>query len=159
MLVLLLLAMGGLAASQLLPPQQKQKIQAEARTLVKRGVEEVTSVIQQAAAPRRPEALDEKQLGGELAKNGASAALPGDEDGKRSRRRQTTVTLVTNPPGAEVLGPSGKLGVTPMPYNMRVGTSERLTFRKEGYAEVERRITGKRKETTVTVDLQPQAQR
>ena len=157
-LVVLLLAMGGLAASQLLPPQQKEKIQEEARTLVERGVKEVTSVIQQAAAPARPEPLDEKLLGGTDGKDGATAAVPGEEDARKKRsRRETTVTLVSNPPGAEVVGPSGKLGVTPMPFTLRVGSTERLTFRKDGYAEVERRVTGRRKETTVTVDLTPQS--
>jgi eukaryotic-like serine/threonine-protein kinase len=157
MVVVLLLAAGGLAATQVIPEDQQAKLQADARTLVKRGVEEVTSAIQNAAAPARPEALDEKALrDAEALKEGAAAAMPDDDRnrrGGRRTRRAVTVTLLSNPPGAEVLGARGRLGVTPLPFTVRVGASETLTFRKEGYADVERRITGPRKDGTVSVDL------
>jgi hypothetical protein len=68
-------------------------------------------------------------------------------------RDQVTIRLVTRPAGASVVGRSGTLGRTPLPYTTRLGSSEVLRFAKTGYAATSRRITATAKTKTVVVDL------
>jgi serine/threonine protein kinase len=75
-----------------------------------------------------------------------AADLPGD---------QMRLTLVTRPPGASVVGPSGSMGKTPFTYTARVGSTQALTFAKDGFVSTTRRITANPKRPTVVVDLVP----
>ena len=52
-----------------------------------------------------------------------------------------TLTLQTRPPGASVVGPSGSLGTTPLPWTVRPGTTHTLTFAKSGFHPATRRIS------------------
>jgi hypothetical protein len=64
-----------------------------------------------------------------------------------------TITLLSRPAGAEVSGPRGPLGVTPVDLTAKVGATQSLTFSKPGFASTVKKITVDRNETTVTVEL------
>ena len=68
-------------------------------------------------------------------------------------RDRVTIKLVSRPPGARVMGRSGQLGRTPLPYTARVGKSEVLRFAKTGYASTSKRITADSRTRTVVVEL------
>jgi hypothetical protein len=159
--LLLLVVAGAFAADRLLSKEEQRELQAQARILVRKGVEGVSAVIDP-GAPARPEALsDASPAGG--ARAGARASLPDEDKLEREaraggrRRERVTITLHSRPPGAEVRGPRGLVGTTPVQWSARVGASQSLTFRKDGYAPLVRKVTADRNETTLTVELQPSA--
>jgi hypothetical protein len=158
--LLLLVAAGAVAADRFLSKEQQHQLESQARTLVKKGVDGVASVIECSQA--RPEPVKD-QAGKQTddARAGARATLP-DEDklekemarvGRRRRGQEVTITLLSRPAGAEVSGPRGPLGVTPVDLTAKVGSTQSLTFRKPGFAPATKKITVDRKETTVTVEL------
>ena len=160
--LLLLVVAGAFAADRFLSKEEQRQLQTQARTLVRKGVEEVAAVIDRGQPPARPEPLpDELDDGPASPRTGARASLP-DEDrlerasraGER-RRERVTITLQSRPAGAEVSSSRGPLGVTPMPWTARAGSTQSLTFRKEGFQPLVRKITVDRQETTLTVDLEP----
>jgi hypothetical protein len=61
------------------------------------------------------------------------------------RAPRATVMLVTIPPGANVIGPRGLVGETPLRYPLRAGRPETVTFTLDGFHPVSRRIKGGRK--------------
>jgi serine/threonine protein kinase len=160
----LLVAAGAFAADRLLSEQQQRQLQDGARALVQRGVEGVSSVIDRSGAPARPEPLP-PSLEGPGARAGARARLPDEDhaaraaaDRARDRRpaERVTITLLSNPSGASVTGPPPvrrPLGSTPLPMTVKAGTSQTLTFSKDGYAPVSRKITADAA-GTVVIDLE-----
>jgi eukaryotic-like serine/threonine-protein kinase len=129
-----LLGMGWLAASQLLSTNKPRQLAAAARPAP-------AGAVGRTPAPAAAGA-------GERAARAA-------ERGPRRPTDRVTLTLQTRPPGASVVGPSGALGTTPLPWTVRAGTTHTLTFAKSGFAPATRRISADSRSTTVLVELRP----
>ena len=164
--VLLMVAAGAVVADRFMSKEQQRVLQTQARHLVKKGVDGVASVIESSQARPEPVKGDDKGEKGDRddpdsARAGARASLPDEtrlerevaRAGRRRRGQEVTITLLSRPAGAEVSGPRGPLGVTPVDLTARVGSTQSLTFRKPGFAPAVKKITVDRKETTVTVEL------
>jgi hypothetical protein len=159
--LLLLVAGGAVLADRFLSKEQQRELQTQARDLVKKGVDGVTSVIESSQARPQPVKTETDRTGDEAARAGARATLPDEEKlekevaraGRRRRGHEVTVTLLSRPAGAEVSGPRGPLGVTPVDLTAKVGSTQSLTFRKQGFAPAVKKFTVDPKQTTVTVEL------
>jgi hypothetical protein len=79
-----------------------------------------------------------------------------DEQPAPARRAKATVTLLTEPSGANVIGRRGLLGITPYAYTGREGASETITFTLDGYLPVSRKIVvGRKRPSEITIELVP----
>jgi serine/threonine protein kinase len=160
---LLLVAGAAALADRLLSKEQQRHLESQARDLVKKGVDGVASVIDNGQARPRPvrDGVAEAAPPESAPRAGARAALP-DEDrvekeaarvAHRRRGQEVTITLLSRPAGAQVSGPRGPLGITPVDLTARVGSTQALTFSKPGFEPAVRKIAVDRKQTTVTVEL------
>jgi serine/threonine protein kinase len=146
-ILLALIGVAWLAATRFLSIDRQRRFAASARALVEKGVDGVAAVV-----PRPPgstPAPPDRQ----------SAAPPAERPAERPARRpadnRITLTLQTRPPGASVVGPSGSLGTTPLPWTVRAGTTHTLTFAKSGFQPATRRISADSKTSSVVVELRP----
>ena len=137
-----------LAALSLLPARKRQELLDRGRSIAQKAVTEA----------ERPRLLPERK---EPERRPPPAADPppekpeprASEAPRRPAEARVTITLVTRPSGANVLGPRGSIGRTPLPLSTRVGSTQVLTFAKSGFHPATRRITGDPKKTTVVVAL------
>src|SRR5260370_16600043 len=66
----------------------------------------------------------------------------------------TANVLESEPTGAEVIAPAGRVGVTPYKMTVHPGGEQKLRLQKAGYRPVERRI-GTQADATIAVQLEP----
>ena len=159
--LLLLVAAGAVAVDRFLSKEQQRELQKQAKQLVKKGVDGVASVIESSQAQPDPVKAQNEKQSGMTPDPGARATLPDEarlekevaRAGRRRRGQEVTITLLSRPAGAEVSGPRGPLGVTPVDLTAKVGSTQSLTFSKPGFAPTVKKITVDRNETTVTVEL------
>jgi serine/threonine protein kinase len=159
--LLLLVAAGAVAVDRFVSKEQQRKLQTQAKQLVKKGVDGVASVIESSQAQPEPVKAQNERRERDDARSGARATLPDEtrlekevaRAGRRRRGQEVTITLLSRPAGAEVSGPRGPLGVTPVDLTAKVGSTQSLTFSKPGFAPTVKKITVDRNETTVTVEL------
>jgi hypothetical protein len=72
------------------------------------------------------------------------------------RPARASVMLVTIPPGANVIGPRGLVGETPLRYPLRAGRPETVTFTLDGFFPMSRRIkAGRKRPAQIQVTLVP----
>ena len=164
---LLLIGAGALAASYLIPKPQQVQLQSDARDLLRRAADRISSRIQQwrGGPPEGPRAGENAVAVARVADSGRKPAATPDKQavvdprpaGRRARGKRQTVALMSVPDGATVIGKEGLLGVTPLGYTLRSGGIERLTFTLDGYKPVTRKIGGRRKTTSVVVKLVPKS--
>lgn len=134
----------------LIPNEAWEALSSGARQLWDRTSNAVVEQIEswrgeRRAAPvavTRPEALGKKA--------GAPDVKP------QPARRPRTVNLVTVPAGANVIGPRGLVGVTPLAYPVRAGVTQTVTFTLDGYLPVSHKVGGGRMKTAeITIELVP----
>ncbi len=180
-LLLLLVGAGALVASQVLPKERQKELLADASSVWRFGVTKATELVARVRTPAVREAVaDDPNANGpndDAAKAGklgvAAERGPGlSREARREARQRreaeereraeasqsaerVTITLQTQPAQAKVIGPKGPLGTTPLPFTLRVGSSERLTFYKEGFETESRTITGDKKDGAITIALTP----
>ena len=138
-----LIGVSWLAATRYLSIDRQKRFAASARALVEKGVEGVS------AAVARPSGAAPAPASGD------APTPPADRPARRAPEPRITLTLQTRPPGASVVGPSGSLGTTPLPWTVRAGSTHTLTFAKTGFAPATRRISADNKNSTVLVELRP----
>ncbi|HVR63366.1 MAG TPA: serine/threonine-protein kinase [Polyangia bacterium] len=68
----------------------------------------------------------------------------------------TTIVVETEPSGADVIGPEGRLGVTPYRMTVRAGDEQTLRLEKSGFRAVERRVMTQA-DARIAVQLEPVA--
>ena len=72
---------------------------------------------------------------------------------RRPPSDRVTVALESRPSGATVVGPNGVLGTTPLPWTVRAGTTQTLTFAKSGFTSATRQISADGKKSTLLIEL------
>jgi eukaryotic-like serine/threonine-protein kinase len=149
-LVVALLGSGTLAVLSLMPPRQRQELIDKGRAIAQKAVTEAERNKPARPDPPPPERKEPERRPPEPANDKPEPKPP--EPARRPEPR-VTITLVTRPPGASVVGPRGSLGRTPMTFTTRVGGSQVLTFAKSGFHPTTRKITGDPRKTTVVVGL------
>jgi serine/threonine protein kinase len=149
-----LLASGGLAALSLMPAHKRQEIANKSgfNELLDKGRAIAQKAVTEAERrPDKPLVPTPERKEPERRPDPTPDTKP--SDARRPAEARVTITLVTRPPGANVVGPRGSIGRTPMPLTTRVGSTQVLTFAKTGYHPATRKITGDPKKTTVVVAL------
>ncbi|HEX3696959.1 MAG TPA: serine/threonine-protein kinase [Polyangia bacterium] len=85
----------------------------------------------------------------------AVPAAPQKPTGAGALEALTTITLQSEPPGADVITTEGQqLGVTPYRLMVRAGGEQQVRLQKSGYRPIERRF-GTRSDATIAVRLVP----
>jgi serine/threonine-protein kinase len=148
------------------PPASSSPPQAEGARAEVPGaqIEEVGPATPEAPAEppaevqEAPLAVAETVPGPEHAPPGEPAPVAepdGRSPARPEARRRVELRILTRPPGASVVGRQGTLGTTPFTFPSAAGARHQLTFAKNGFSSITRRITADPRRATVIVELEP----
>jgi serine/threonine protein kinase len=139
---------------RLVSQDRQRQLASSVRALMLRGVDGVSSVMERSSSLPA-----ENRGGGHDSGLMPSRGSEGDRPARTAERlrpppsSRVTVTLLTRPSGASVVGPDGSLGTTPLPWTVPAGTTLTMTFAKAGFAPATRRVSASGNKRTFLIEL------